>query len=292
MQQGKVIKCVGGMFTISVQDSLYTAYARKNVRYNNDNDNQTIIVGDNVNIEFVDNDCIITSVEPRLNQLIRPAVSNITNAIVMIAPKPTPDLLLVDKVLINCFCQHINPILVINKTDMASDEFINFINSEYSSVCDIVSISAFTGQGIDRLVELICNSTSCLVGQSAVGKTTLLNKLVPNLNKETGELSRNSRGRHTTRHSEIFVIGPDTYLVDTSGFSLLDIDIEPMQLMLYYPDLFAYSTDCEYNMCSHINEPHCSVRDAVDDGKLSEGRYYRYCQLYETLQMYKANQYK
>lgn len=290
--QAKVIKCVGGIFTIDIQGGLYEASARKTIRYNNFNDNRTILVGDNVEVEFIDECYVINSVLLRQNQLIRPPVANIDNALIMIAIKPQADLLLVDKILINCFIQNIHPILIVNKLDISDDSFIDEINQSYSPVCSVVNISSLNGQGIDNLMPLIKGAVNCLAGQSAVGKTTLLNALVPGINRQTGSLSRNDRGRHTTRHNELYPIGNNTFIADTSGFSLLEIDVDSSQLMLYYPDIFAYSNKCGYNMCSHINEPDCNVKNAVERGELSEERYFRYCRIFDELSIKKENKYK
>jgi ribosome biogenesis GTPase len=185
-------------------------------------------------------------------------------------------------------------VLVINKSDIASDEFLRNIRAEYSNVCDILVISTVTGSGVDTLYSYLDGKTVCLAGQSAVGKTSLLNFLLPTLNKEVGTLSaKSNRGTHTTRYSQIYE-AHGGFIVDTTGFSLLlfDYEIDSKELMLYYDDMQQLATQCKYKMCTHTVEPNCAVKAAVNAGSYPRGRYDRYVAIYNELVLFEKEKYR
>jgi len=289
IKQGMVTKEVGGVFTVMSDNANYVCFAPKKFRYNH----TEIYVGDKVTFSMLSkNKGLIEQILPRRNLITRPQIANVDVVFVVIAPLPQPDLGLVDKILVNCFKNDVTPVLVINKTDLASDGFVQQICSCYSKVCDCVQVSAINNDGLEVLRPYFLNNVVCFAGQSAVGKTSILNALIPSLNKQTGELSQKTqRGTHTTRHSQLYRCF-DGYVVDTTGFSLLEIvDIHSKQLMLYYDDMVQLSRGCRYNMCTHTAEPDCAVKRAVEEGSFDKERYQRYCTIVAELATAERNKY-
>ncbi|MEG2015175.1 MAG: ribosome small subunit-dependent GTPase A [Clostridia bacterium] len=279
--KGKVIKCVGGLFTVlSESGSVNKCTSPKKLRYN-DND---VYIGDNVEYEVVRGKGQIVSLLERKNLLLRPVIANVDQVFILLSIVPEPDLLLIDKVLINCYKQNITPILIINKIDLADQAFLDSIKSNYGSFVKLCFVSAKTEEGTENIKMLLNGKTTVLCGQSAVGKTSLLNIIIPEHGGEIGELSAKiERGKNTTRHSQVFNCCGG-YIADTPGFSLLTLlDVKATELMLYYPDFCDFSSKCRFNMCSHTKEPDCNVKKAVANGQLSSCRYERYLDLYKEL---------
>lgn len=220
---------------------------------------------------------IINKVLPRKNYLIRPNVANLDKAFIVIAPEPMPDLLLVDKMFIHCFAQGIEPILCYNKSDLPSSKDFVAEVAEYDKLAKIIKLSAKSGKGIADIIKELQGGLSCLLGQSAVGKSSILNALLEENRAETGHLSpRIKRGRNITRHIEIYEVGKGL-IADTCGFSMLNmLDIKPDELRLYYDEYIAFSPKCRYPACTHSVEPDCEVIRQVDNGGLPKGRYRRY----------------
>lgn len=246
-----------------------------------------IVVGDYVEIEPNEYDkgkYIITKVCARKNSIPRPPLANIDKLLIVISPKPEPDLLLVDKLIIYCMINNIEPIIIINKSDIASNEFIDEIKAEYYFI-KVLVLSALNNLGLGELRETIKDSLTALCGQSAVGKSSLLNALIPNINLETQGLSRKiDRGKHTTRVNELY-IHEDIMIADTPGFSNLEmLDIEYKDLPLFYPEFDEYLDKCRYLDCSHVKEgKDCVIASAVENGLINKARYDRYCTLYARL---------
>ncbi|MCM1042939.1 MAG: ribosome small subunit-dependent GTPase A [Corallococcus sp.] len=285
---GKVVKSVGGVFTVVADGKKYLCFAPKKIRFGG----ARVLVGDKVSFSVDKNGKgVICEVLPRSNCLKRPEVANIDIALIVIAKLPQTDFELVDKILVNCVKEGIIPILVINKIDIADAEFISQVQSDYNNVCRCVCVSALTGEGTEQLHRYIGTGTACLVGQSAVGKTSLLNILL-NIDNSVGGLSQKTmRGRHTTRHSQIYE-SRGGFLVDTTGFSLLELsDIPSKQLMLYYEDMISIAGGCKFSTCTHIAEPNCAVKQAVQNGNYSQYRYERYRILFEELAEAEKNKY-
>ncbi|MBR7160073.1 MAG: ribosome small subunit-dependent GTPase A [Clostridia bacterium] len=244
-----------------------------------------IYVGDKVNYTYTKGKYgVIDKVLPRHNCLVRPYVANIDLAVIVIATYPEPDYHLVDKILINCSKNDITPLICINKCDLGDT---TQIEKQYAYF-DIVKVSALTGEGIEGLKARLEGKISCFAGQSAVGKTSIINTIL-STSYETGELSKIGRGRHTTRHVEIYSLGSNSYCADTCGFSLLEVDgIEHDKLHLYYDDFREYESGCYFRDCSHTHEETCGIKDAVGRGLIPRPRYDRYVELYtEMLKKYK-----
>lgn len=276
-----VTKAVGGVFTAYKDDKKFTLFAPKKLRYND----LDILVGDKVTFEVTAHTRgIIQSVLPRTNRLIRPEIANVDIVFIVMACLPQPDLLLIDKLIVNSIAEHIQPILVVNKCDLDGGKLFHEVVKQYDEVCKVLSVSVNSGEGVDQLRQLIKDKTVCFAGQSAVGKTSILNAILPQLNNKVGDLStKTQRGMHTTRHSQIYP-AEGGFVADTTGFSLLELShIDSKELMLYYHEYQQYAQECKYNMCTHTVEPQCAVKQAVEQGKLSQERYQRYVRFYNQL---------
>ncbi len=284
-ETGLVLKGVGGFYTIlTSENEEVTALARGRFRL----EGLTPICGDR--IEFVrqkDGHAAIVEILERTNILLRPQVANIDQLVIVLSlSAPKPDLLLLDKLLLQAAPLKIEPLIAFNKYDEADDETLSPLLEEYSAYSTL-TLSALTGQGVDDLKEALTNKVTCFAGQSAVGKSSLLNALLPMLNLPVGRLaSRAPRGRHTTRHVELWPYRGGAVL-DTPGFSLLELEalLQP-ELDLAYREFGDAPKNCRFSLCSHRQEPGCAVRELVKTGGLSLGRYERYVELknqFETL---------
>lgn len=288
-KQGLVIKSVGGVFTVIDEDNVKTVcYSPKKLRYKAED----VIIGDKVRFEDLKKGKgVISEVLPRANKLTRPEVANVDVCLIVIAIEPQPDFYLADKVLINCFQQGIQPVIVVNKTDLSGDVYKQAV-ANYAKVAEVIAVSA-TDNTADRLKKFFTNNNVvCFAGQSAVGKTSLLNALLPQLNGEVGGLSQKTgRGMHTTRHASLHKL-LDGFVVDTCGFSLLDIaDVKSSELRLYLDDLITLSHNCKYPSCTHTVEPDCAVKLAVKKGGLNADRYKRYVDEFNELVEFEKNKY-
>ena len=286
--KGKIIKGIAGSYYVHVQEKLrtYECKAKGIFRYQNIKP----LVGDDVEISIDDQPegfGTIVKVLPRKNELIRPAVANVDQAMVIFAAaEPDPNLNLLDRFLVMMNRQGIDTIICFNKTDRVTDEKISFLREVYSkSGSTLVFMSMRTGEGLDGIKELLKGKTTVLAGPSGVGKSTFINWLVPTANMETGDISRKiKRGRHTTRHSELIFVEEDTYVMDTPGFSSLYIDeIDKDELKDYYQEFTRYQDGCRFIGCSHRSEPGCAVKEALAKNEISKVRYENYLILYEEL---------
>ena len=274
--KGRVTKILSSSYSVAAGGRVYECRGRKKLKKDGD-----IYVGDFVEIEESHKDSwTIESIYPRRNRLIRPYVANVDLAIIVVAPFPEPDLVLLDKIICNCLMNGIRPLICYNKTDIEGGETLDTLEKEYAGF-EMVKVSALGGAGIDELRGKMQGSVTCLAGQSAVGKTSIMNALTGE-NAETGGLSRIMRGKNTTRHIECFDLGGDTLLMDTCGFSLFELDIKEEELRLCY-DEFENVGKCRFTSCRHVSEPDCAVKQAVIEGKIPKGRYERYKIIYEEL---------
>lgn len=284
---GKIIKGIAGFYYVHTEEKgIYECKARGIFR------NQQIkpLVGDNVLITILDEqekEGNITEILPRRNELLRPAVANIDQALVFFAiVKPEPDFRLLDRFLIRMEQQNLTSIICFNKQDIASKEDKEALCKAYETCgYQVVFVSAQRKEGLEELRRLLTGRTTALAGPSGVGKSTMINALAPEAGMETGSISRKiERGRHTTRHSEIIALGENTYLMDTPGFTSLRIsEIEKEELSGYYPEFERHEPYCRFGGCAHINEPGCGVKAAVEQGQISQVRYENYKALYQEL---------
>jgi len=280
MKEGVILRGIGGFYDVMADGDVYRCRARGRFRKMG----ITPLVGDRVLFipETQTTEGSLEEILPRKNTLIRPSVANIDNlAVVMAAAHPEPDLLLVDKLIVLAERMEISPILVINKVDLAQKEEIESLKSQYEKTgYPVYCVSAKSGLGIEELSRGLSGITT-LAGQSGVGKSSIINSLHPHVELETGDVSQKiKRGRHTTRHVELLTLPYGGMIVDTPGFSQLELmDFEPNQLQESYVDFHEYMDECYFKMCLHVNEPDCAVRQAVEAGNLPAGRYERYVKL-------------
>lgn len=272
---GKISKKKADRFEVMFEDKIFTGRPRGKIKLIDN-----LYVGDNVEFTIEDSFANIEKILPRTNSLIRPNVSNIDKALIVIAKEPEPDFLLVDKMIINCYTNGIEPIICFNKADLIVKEEIDRLLLPYKKFMKCITISATEKDNLDELKDVFKEGVTCLAGQSAVGKTTILNSIL-DLDLRTAKLSEKiSRGKHTTRHVEIYkVLGG--MVMDTAGFSVLTlVDKEPNLLKDFYHEFLEIQNRCRFSSCLHINEPDCAVIKAYEDGKIDSGRYNRYLQIY------------
>lgn len=285
--QGKIIKGIGGFYYIHVEhQGIYECKAKGVFR----NRKVKPLVGDNVEIDVIsetDKKGNIRNILPRKNELIRPAVANIDQALVFFAAaQPEPNLGLLDRFLLQMEYKHIPTIISFNKCDLIDDSKAETLKNVYKACgYPVFFVSVSESENLDDLKALLVGKTTALAGPSGVGKSSLMNWLLPEAEMATGAVSEKiKRGRHTTRHSELFYLGEETYLFDTPGFSSLYLnDFSDETLKLYFPEFLPYEAECRFAGCNHLNEPDCGVKQALSEGKISRIRYDSYVQMYQEL---------
>lgn len=287
MTEGKIIKGIAGFYYVYLPGMGLVECKAKGVFRK---DNKKPLVGDKVYVDILDPEAKkgnIIEILDRKNDLIRPAVANVDQAILIFAgKKPEPNLQLLDRFLIMMEQKQLPTVLVFNKCDLLSAEEKDMLCQIYRDCgCKVRFLSAKEHTGIEELLEDLEGKTSTVAGPSGVGKSSIINLLQSNVSMETGEISEKiERGKHTTRHSELIVINQDTFILDTPGFSSLDLfDLEKEDLEYYYPEFQEYRDSCRFIGCSHTHEPDCSVKQAVEQKKISKKRYLTYKQLYQEL---------
>lgn len=284
---GKIIKGIGGFYYVHGDDGvLYECRAKGIFR----NKNIKPLVGDMVEISLLGQnppEGNIDQILPRTNTLIRPAVANINQALVVFALcDPKPNLNLLDRFLVAMERSKVTAVVVFNKTDLAGEEEKDQYRKIYETAgYEVKFLSALDQTGIKEIRECLTGKTTALAGPSGVGKSSLTNLLMPEANMETGAVSEKiRRGRHTTRHSELFCLGKDTYLMDTPGFSSVFVDeMEPEDLKHLFPEFEPFQDHCRFLGCAHMGEKICGVKDAVREGRISRSRYENYRLFYNEL---------
>lgn len=280
---GIIIKGIGGFYYVKAAGNIYECKARGILR----KQRITPMIGDIAEIELSGDKGSIVAIKPRKSFLVRPPVSNIdTMVLVVAAASPEPNMFLIDKMLINAEIRGIEPVICINKTDLAKRNDIEkiYISAGYR----VFSVSAEKKEGIKDLFEYLADKTTAFAGLSGVGKSSLLSLITDDV-LETGTVSEKiQRGRHTTRHVELFELKNGGFVLDTPGFSSLEVDgIKAEDLYKYFPEMAESDGQCKFRGCSHINEPGCFVKEQLSQGKISESRYESYRQLYEKLKTVK-----
>lgn len=284
--QGKIIKGIAGFYYVDSQEGIYQCKAKGIFR------NKSIkpLVGDNVEFEITheeDREGNITEILERENELIRPAVANIDQAMIVFALKaPNPNTNLLDKLLVCMEYQNIETIICFNKTDIGDKDYADELANIYRNAgYKVLFTSATENEGVEEVKKALKGKSTVFAGPSGVGKSSMLNAIKEDAVMETGDISEKiGRGKHTTRHSEIFKTDDDTYVFDTPGFGSLFIPgMTKEKLEDCFPEFSLYTNECRFIGCAHINEPDCKVKEALEEGKIAESRYESYKAFYEEL---------
>ena len=278
---GRIIRSLSGFYDVQTEDRVVTCRARGILR----KVGNSPLTGDLVEISIEQGKGMVERILPRKNHFVRPAVANVDALVVFAANvNPVTEPYLIDRVCAIAGDQEVQVYLCVNKCDLdpAEDLVRIYRNAGFPVICT----SAETGEGVQELRQVLQGKLTAFTGNSGVGKSSILNRLSPELNLATGEVSEKlGRGRHTTRHVELFCLGEDTYVADTPGFSSFDTDqmevILKENLQYSFPDFGRYLGQCRFDDCSHRKEPDCAVRRAVEAGAVEKTRYDSYLRLYE-----------
>ena len=280
-QQGRILRSLSGFYDVQTPDGLVTCRARGILRKNGNSP----LTGDLVEITVERGKGMVERILPRKNSFIRPAVANLDILVVFAANvNPVTEPFLIDRVAAIAGEQEVPVCLCVNKCDL--DPARELVRIYEHAGFPVICTSAETGEGTDALWKMIRGKFAAFTGNSGVGKSSLLNRLCPGLNLATGEVSdKLGRGRHTTRHVELYRLSEDTYVADTPGFSSFDTDqmefILKENLQYAFSDFAPYLGKCQFHDCSHRAEPGCAVTEAVAAGELEKTRYESYLRLYE-----------
>ena len=279
--EGRILRSLSGFYDVQTTDGLVTCRARGILR----KEGNSPLTGDLVEITVERGKGMVEKILPRKNKFIRPAVANIDALVVFAANvNPVTEPYLIDRVAAIAGDQNVPVILCVNKCDL--DPAVDLVRIYQHAGFRVICTSAETGEGVQELKESISGKLVAFTGNSGVGKSSILNRLAPELNLATGEVSEKlGRGRHTTRHVELYRLGEDTYVADTPGFSSFDTDqmdiILRENLQYAFPDFGKYIGQCRFDDCSHRKEPDCAVRAAYESGEIEKSRYDSYLKLYE-----------
>ena len=281
MEEYRIIKALSGFYYVQTEDGVIECRARGRFR----RQDQSPLVGDFVRITRQADKGVLEALLPRKNAFIRPAVANIDQLVVLASCAiPVTEPFLIDRVLAIARLQNVPALVVVNKDDLAPAQPLAEIYRRAG--VPVLVTSAETGEGIEALREALAGKLSCLTGNSGVGKSSLLNRACPQLCLPVGEVSEKlGRGRHTTRHIELYSLGADTFVADTPGFSAFDTErmelVHKEQLQYAFPEFAPYLGHCQFPDCAHRKEPGCAVRKALAEGAIGQTRYSSYERLYE-----------
>ncbi len=281
-REGVLLRAYGGFYIVLADGQEWSCSPRGRLKQSR----QRLLPGDLVRMqELSAGKGVIEEIFPRKNQLLRPRIANVDQAVLVMACRdPEPDLLLLDRLLLSLALLGIEALICFNKCDLLSGAPPAPL-AAYAAVCRTLFVSAETGESVETLRAALQDKTSVFAGQSGVGKSSLLNRLEPAFAREAGAISeRLGRGRHTTRYVELLPLSPGALLADSPGFSLLDTPALPAgRLEDFYPEFAAHLGLCRFDSCSHVKEPDCAVKAALAAGGIDPGRYARYCTLYAEL---------
>lgn len=286
-QTGRIIRSLSGFYDVQTPEGVITCRGRGSLRRTG----ESPLTGDMVEISVEKGKGMVETILPRINRFIRPAVANVDALVVFAAnANPVTEPFLIDRVAAIAGDQEVSVYICINKCDLDPAEDLERIYKHAGF--PVILASAETGEGVEQLRELIRGKLTAFTGNTGVGKSSMLNALCPELHLATGEVSEKlGRGRHTTRHVELYCLGEDTFVADTPGFS--SFDTEQMDVLLKenlqytFPDFAPYIGDCQFRDCTHRKEPGCSIRAAVEAGEIEKTRYESYLRLYEKAEQVK-----
>lgn len=301
MSIGRVIKNTGNLYWVeNVENQAVIECSLKGrIRLNDIKTTNPIAVGDLVEYESEERANMIVKILPRENYIIRRSsnlskeahiiASNLDQAFVVTTlTSPKTSFEFIDRFLVTAEAYHVKPTIILNKTDIYTSEELlaelEYFRMIYSVAgYKIIEISADKEIGLDKVRQLVNGKISLFTGNSGVGKSTLIGKLIPNLKIRTGAISEyHNRGKHTTTFSEMYALDGGGYIIDTPGIKGFGIvDIEHEEICRYFPDIFKYSPKCQFYNCTHTHEPQCAVKEAIQDGKISDSRYMSYLKLME-----------
>lgn len=278
---GRILRSLSGFYDVQTPEGLVTCRGRGHLRRGNNSP----LTGDMVEITVEHGKGMVEKILPRKNRFVRPAVANVDALVVFAANvNPVTEPYLIDRVAAIAGDQEVAVYICVNKSDL--DPAIDLVRIYENAGFPVIRASAETGQGVEELRALLQGKLTAFTGNTGVGKSSMLNRLCPQLQLATGEVSEKlGRGRHTTRHVELYKLDKDTYVADTPGFASFDTEemdvILKENLQYAFPDLGPYIGDCQFHDCSHRAEPGCAVRQAVEEGKIEKSRYESYLRLYE-----------
>ena len=285
---GRIIRSISGFYDVQTEDGVVTCRARGILR----RADSSPLTGDLAEITVEKGKGMVEKLLPRKNSFIRPAVANVDALVVFAANvNPVTEPFLIDRVAAIAGDQNVQVVLCVNKCDL--DPAAELVRIYEHAGFPVICTSAETGEGVEELRAALEGKLTAFTGNSGVGKSSILNRLAPELRLETGEVSEKlGRGRHTTRHVELYRLGQDTYVADTPGFSSFDTDqmelILKENLQYAFPDFGQFIGKCRFDDCSHRREPDCAVRAAVEAGGIERSRYESYLKLYEKSSQIKA----
>ena len=277
--KGIVVKSQGSSYVVKVEEQKILCIAKGVLKFKK----MQILVGDSVEVEMENK--TITKVYPRKNEFIRPPIANVDQLIIVVASaNPSPDLMLLDKQIVMAEKNGVEPIICINKIDLDA-EYRDIIETYENIGYQVITTTAKNGIGIDKIARIINNKITAFSGNSGVGKSALTNNIFNEEIAIEGETSeRLQRGKHTTKHVELYEFAKNSFIADTPGFSSFDVEgISAKDLAEYYIEFNNFVSDCEYRSCTHVKELNCGVKKAVSKRKIDKGRYERYVSLYEKL---------
>ena len=295
MLEGIITKGLSGTYVVETEEGEFICKPRGLFRLKG----ISPLIGDKVQIKITDEadrEGQILTIHKRKNELVRPKVANIEQTcIVFSAVDPVPDFLLIDKIILSAFELDLDVILCENKNDLGHGHSLDVILNEYELAgIKLVKVSAESNMNMENLYEYLRDRITVFAGQSGVGKSSIINRILQDRKMETGDLSaKNKKGKHTTRHAELIELKDGGFIIDTPGFSNFDIEkITYDELIEFYPEFNNITGKCRFKGCIHVNEPGCAVKQAVDDGQIGKGRYDRYVYFYDLLKEKDDNKYK
>lgn len=279
MMRGMIVRIVSNQYQVYVDGTVHNARPMGKLRLKG-----KPLVGDHVMLEAHEDGLVIQEVLSRTNQLVRPSVANVDQVLlVMSCKEPDFSFTLVDRLIFMVSYEHIKPVIVLNKADLIEASEIEMIMNEYEPFgYDVIVLGE--NRDVAPLEAILKDKVSVLSGQSGVGKSSIMNRLNPTFQLNTQEISKSlGRGKHTTRHNELYEIGGG-WIADTPGFSSLSFNhMEPLELAHSIIDFKPYLGECKYRDCLHINEPSCKIKEMIDAGKVSKHRHAHYCEIIQEI---------